>query len=89
MHSPSAAAGARRVIRAGLAALMLALAAAAPAAAQTLFQGRIDVNVQDAQERAVPGAIVEIAGPATQQQTTMSTARPTSSISRRATTSSP
>ena len=68
MHSPSAAAGARRVIRAGLAALLLALAGAAPAAAQTLFQGRIDVSVQDAQERAVPGASVEIAGPSTELQ---------------------
>ena len=57
MHSSSAAAGVRRAIRAGLAALVLALAGAAPAAAQTLFQGRIDITVQDAQERAVPGAI--------------------------------
>ncbi len=70
MHSSSAAAGMRRAIHAGIAALMLALAGAAPSAAQTLFQGRIDINVQDAQERAVPGATVEIAGPATQQQIT-------------------
>ena len=51
-------------------ALALALIGARPAAAQTLFQGRIDVTVQDAQDRAVPGATVEIAGPATQQQVT-------------------
>jgi carboxypeptidase family protein/TonB-dependent receptor-like protein len=48
--------------------LALALVGAGPATAQTLFQGRIDVTVQDAQDRAVPGATVEIAGPATQQQ---------------------
>src|SRR4029450_3478638 len=51
-------------------ALALALIGAGPAAAQTLFQGRIDVTVQDAQDRAVPGATVDIAGPATQQQVT-------------------
>ena len=44
------------------------LAAPTEAAAQTLFQGRIDVTVQDAQERAVPGATVEITGPSPQQQ---------------------
>jgi hypothetical protein len=49
-------------------ALALALVGSGPATAQTLFQGRIDVTVQDAQDRAVPGATVEIAGPATQQQ---------------------
>ena len=59
MITSSAAAGVRRAARAGVAALVLALAVSSPAAAQTLFQGRIDVSVQDAQDRAVPGATVE------------------------------
>ena len=70
MHRLLAAAGAERAVRASLAALILAGTGAAPAAAQTLFQGRIDVTVQDAQDRAVPGATVEIAGPTAQQQVT-------------------
>ena len=66
MTSSFAAGGyARRLI---VLALALALVGAAPAAAQTLFQGRIDVTVKDAQDRAVPGATVEITGLATQQQ---------------------
>ena len=39
-----------------------------PASAQTLFQGRIDATVQDAQGGVVPGATVEIAGPSPQTQ---------------------
>ncbi len=46
------------------------LAFAAPSWAQTLFQGRIDVTVLDAQGRAVPGVLVEIAGPTPLSQTT-------------------
>src|SRR5688572_16566645 len=65
----SSVAGTFRARRLVSMALTLALAGAGPAAAQTLFQGGIDVTVQDAQERSVPGAAVEIAGPATQQQT--------------------
>ena len=69
MHSSLTAAALRGAIRAALAVLMLAVAGAVPAPAQTLFQGRIDVTVQDSQDRTVPGAAVGIAGPATQQQT--------------------
>ena len=69
MTSSSVAGTSFRARRLFSLALTLALAGAGPAAAQTLFQGRIDVTVQDAQERSVPGAAVEIAGPATQQQT--------------------
>ena len=53
MTSSSVAGTSFRARRLGL-ALTLALAGAGPAAAQTLFQGRIDVTVQDAQERSVP-----------------------------------
>ena len=73
MHSSSTAAAARGALRAGAVALILALAGALPASAQTLFQGRIDVTVQDTQDRIVPGAAVEITGPASQQQTTDAT----------------
>jgi hypothetical protein len=59
----------RRSARAGACALAL-LATATASTAQTLFQGRIDVTVQDAQERAVPGATIEITGPSPQQQIT-------------------
>jgi hypothetical protein len=53
-------------------AVLIAAVLLAPAvlAAQTLFQGRIDVTVQDPQQNVVPGAMVEIGGPASQQQTT-------------------
>jgi hypothetical protein len=51
-------------------ALILVLLSALPATAQTLFQGRIDVTVQDAQGSVVPGATVEISGPVTQSQVT-------------------
>ena len=54
---------------AAVCAVML-LTTATSSAAQTLFQGRIDMTVQDAQDRAVPGAVVEITGPSTQQQVT-------------------
>ena len=47
---------------------VLLLLSAVPASAQTLFQGRIDVFVQDAQGAIVPGATVDIAGPVTQTQ---------------------
>jgi hypothetical protein len=43
---------------------------ATPALAQTLFQGRIDVAVIDAQSRAIPGVLVEIAGTSSQAQIT-------------------
>ena len=75
----------RRAARAGLAALAIALLAAAPAAAQTLFQGRIDVTVHDAQG-VVPGVTVEIAGPTTQSSSPTIAARRTSSTFRRAST---
>src|SRR5688572_26218618 len=51
-------------------ACVLVLLSALPASAQTLFQGRIDVVVQDAQGSLVPGATVDISGPATQSQVT-------------------
>ena len=50
--------------------LALLLLPALSASAQTLFQGRIDVSVQDAQGSVVPGVTVEISGPAAQQQVT-------------------
>jgi hypothetical protein len=49
---------------------LLLLLSALPASAQTLFQGRIDVTVQDAQGSVVPGATVEISGPAAASQVT-------------------
>ena len=49
-------------------AVLLLLLVAGPASAQTLFQGRIDVTVEDAQGSAVPGATVEIKGPSAQTQ---------------------
>jgi hypothetical protein len=51
-------------------ALLCTTALAAPAFAQTLFQGRIDVSITDAQGRTVPGVLVEIAGPASMSQIT-------------------
>jgi hypothetical protein len=49
-------------MRRKLAAFIFVLVFATPALAQTLFQGRIDATVVDAQGRAVPGVTVEIAG---------------------------
>lgn len=49
---------------------LLLLLSALPASAQTLFQGRIDVTVQDAQGSVVPGVTIEIAGPAAASQVT-------------------
>jgi hypothetical protein len=49
---------------------LLLLLSAAPAFAQTLFQGRIDVSVQDAQGSVVPGVTVEISGPSAASQVT-------------------
>jgi Carboxypeptidase regulatory-like domain/TonB-dependent Receptor Plug Domain len=43
------------------------LLTALPASAQTLFQGRIDVAIEDAQGSAIPGVIVELTGPAAQR----------------------
>jgi hypothetical protein len=53
----------------GLATLGFVVVAASLSDAQTLFQGRIDVTVRDSQDRAVPGAVVEISGPSRQEQT--------------------
>jgi hypothetical protein len=53
-----------------LLAFVCAVAFASPAFAQTLFQGRIDVSVTDAQGGIVPGVLVEIAGPASVSQVT-------------------
>ena len=50
----------------GLVTAALLLLSALPAVAQTLFQGRIDATVVDAQGAAVPGVTIEITGPATQ-----------------------
>lgn len=44
-----------------------------PAVAQTLFQGRIDVTVVDAQGSVVPGALVELTGAARLSQTSDAT----------------
>ena len=49
---------------------LLLLLSALPASAQTLFQGRIDVTVQDAQGSVVPGVNLEITGPASTSQVT-------------------
>lgn len=49
---------------------LLLLLSALPASAQTLFQGRIDVTVNDAQGSVVPGVTVEISGPAAATQVT-------------------
>ena len=53
-----------------LVALICTLSLASPAFAQTLFQGRIDVTITDAQGGTVPGVLVEIGGPSTLSQTT-------------------
>ena len=52
------------------AAAVLVVVFAVCASAQTLFQGRIDVMVQDSQGAIIPGVIVEITGPSAQSQTT-------------------
>ena len=70
MTHPCRRATERRWLRVGAIAVATALAAVSPSAAQTLFQGRIDITVQDAQDRTVPGAAVDISGPSTQQQIT-------------------
>ena len=57
-------------MRRTFAVFILVLAFAASSAAQTLFQGRIDATVLDAQGNAVPGVMVEIAGPTPMSQTT-------------------
>ena len=51
-------------------AFIFLLAFAVPSVAQTLFQGRIDVTVVDAQSRPIPGVLVEVGGTASQSQTT-------------------
>ena len=51
-------------------ACLLVLLSALPASAQTLFQGRIDVVIQDSQGSVVPGATVDVSGPAAQSQVT-------------------
>lgn len=48
----------------------LLLLSAAPASAQTLFQGRIDVGAVDAQGGVLPGVTIEITGPTTQSLVT-------------------
>ena len=62
-------------MRRQLAVFIFVLAVAAPSWAQTLFQGRIDVTVLDAQGNAVPGVLVEIAGPTPMSQITDSLRR--------------
>lgn len=57
-------------MRTSAAAVVLTLLFSLPASAQTLFQGRIDVTVQDAQGGVVPGAVVELSGPSVQNQAT-------------------
>src|SRR5437870_5181326 len=47
----------------------VALAFASPAAAQ-VFTGRIDVTVEDAAGKRLPGVAVDVSGPDTQIQTT-------------------
>ncbi|MGE0463946.1 MAG: carboxypeptidase regulatory-like domain-containing protein [Vicinamibacterales bacterium] len=57
-------------MRTSACAAVLTLLFSLSASAQTLFQGRIDVTVQDAQGGVVPGAVVELSGPSVQSQTT-------------------
>ena len=57
-------------MRRKLVVFIFVLAVAAPSWAQTLFQGRIDITVLDAQGSAVPGVLVEIAGPTPMSQST-------------------
>jgi hypothetical protein len=49
---------------------LLLLLSPIAASAQTLFQGRIDVIVQDAQGGVVPGVTVDISGPSSQSRVT-------------------
>ena len=49
---------------------LLLLLSALPTSAQTLFQGRIDVTVHDAQGSVVPGVTIQISGPAAASQVT-------------------
>jgi hypothetical protein len=55
-------------MRRKLTAFIFLLAFATPAFAQTLFQGRVDITVVDAQSRAIPGVLIEIDGAATRSQ---------------------
>ena len=57
-------------MRRTFAVFILVLVFAASSSAQTLFQGRIDATVLDAQGNAVPGVMVEIAGPTPMSQVT-------------------
>jgi hypothetical protein len=57
-------------MRSKLTIVLFFLLVAAPAFAQTLFQGRIDATVVDAQGRAMPGVTVEISGTSSQTQVT-------------------
>ena len=57
-------------MRRTFAVFILIFVFAAPSPAQTLFQGRIDATVLDAQGNAVPGVVVEIAGPTPMSQIT-------------------
>ena len=66
-------------MRKGTAVIALVLSMAWPASGQTLFQGRIDVTVQDSQGSVIPGVLVEIAGASAQNQTTDAEGRRTSS----------
>jgi hypothetical protein len=60
-------------MRRSAAAIAFVLFAALSVSAQTLFQGRIDVTVFDAQGSLVPGALVELSGPSTHNQTSDAT----------------
>ena len=53
-----------------LIAFICTIALASPAFAQTLFQGRVDVTVTDAQGKSIPGVLVEVSGPASLSQIT-------------------
>ena len=57
-------------MRRTFAVFILVLVFAAPSSAQTMFQGRIDATVLDAQGNAVPGVVVEITGPTPMSQVT-------------------
>ena len=57
-------------MRRTFATFIVVLCYALPTDAQTLFQGRIDVTVLDAQGAVVPGVLVETSGPASLRQVT-------------------
>jgi hypothetical protein len=57
-------------MRSKLTIVLFFLLVATPAFAQTLFQGRIDATVLDAQGRPIPGVTVEISGTSSQTQVT-------------------